>query len=98
MSDSEIITVEILGTRLQLRGGEDPDTVSRVANYVKERVEEVAERASTKPTLQIALLAAINIAHELYQVMEQDRSDRETLEAALERANRILAKTGGAKA
>jgi cell division protein ZapA (FtsZ GTPase activity inhibitor) len=89
-AESDIITVEIMGTRLQLRGGEDPERVMCVADYVKEMVEDLANRAPTAPSIQIALLTAINIADELYEVSNDDESE---MEEALDRANRILAKT-----
>ncbi|MBD3267120.1 cell division protein ZapA [bacterium] len=88
--ESDIITVEMLGTRLQLRGGDDPDRVIEVAEYVKELVEDLAQRAPTAPSIQIALLTAINIADELYQASNQSDT---AFEEVLDKANHILAKT-----
>ncbi|HOJ59828.1 MAG TPA: cell division protein ZapA [bacterium] len=87
--DSSTITVEILGTRLQLRGGENPQAVRQVCEYVRARVQEIANHSPTAPALQIALLAAINIADDLRLAQRQD----ELLEAAAEKAGQILDKT-----
>lgn len=87
--ESDIISVEILGIHLQLRGGDDPERVSYVANYVKEIVEELASRSPAAPSIQIALLSAINIADELYQVSNNEEI---ALEEAMDKAQRILAK------
>ena len=91
-SESEIIKLEILGTRLQLRGGDDPETVRQVAEYVKNRVNEIADLAPTTPSLQVALLAAINIADDL--LAESHRRD-DIIDAAAKKAQAILSKSGG---
>lgn len=65
MTESDIVTIEILGTRLQLRGGEDPEAVIQAGEYVRQHVHELAERAPTAPSVQLVLLAAINIADQL---------------------------------
>jgi len=91
MSDSNTIKIEILGTRLQLRGGDNPEKVKAVAEFVRDRVHELAERAPTAPSLQLALLTAINIADELH-AQEQQAGSEEDVDAALEKANQILQK------
>ncbi len=91
--DTDVITVEILGTKLQLRGGDDPGKVRNVAHYVRDRVHELAERAPTAPSLQLALLTAINIADELYAQQEDSRGGEE-LQSAIDKANQILEKAG----
>lgn len=62
MASSDVIKIEILGTKLQLRGGDDPEAVQRASELVKTQVEDLADRAPTAPSIQLALLAAINIA------------------------------------
>lgn len=85
---SDIIKLEIMGTHLQLRGGDDPDAVLKAGALVKEQVDELAAQAPTAPSLQIALLVAINLADELLQ------SSRESgdMDEAVSRVNRILEK------
>ena len=89
-ADSDIIVIEILGTRLQLRGGDNPEAVRRAGEYVRKRVHEMADRAPSIPSLQLALLVAMNIADELLRLTHRDTR---AVEAALDKANRILAKT-----
>ncbi|MGI6455112.1 MAG: cell division protein ZapA [bacterium] len=91
--DSDIIQVEILGVRLQLRGGDDPERVMQVAEYVREKVHDLAERAPTAPTIQLALLTAINIADDLYQMQEYKGPPPEVWNEVLEKAHQILEKT-----
>lgn len=96
MPDSDVIVIEILGTRLQLRGGDDPEKVQQIAEYVKQKVEEMSEMAASAgakiPPLQLSLLAAINIAEDLFNVHQQGSGDHEILEIALEKANQVLEK------
>ncbi len=89
--DSEVISVDILGTTLQLRGGDDPEKVRRVCSYVRDCVEKVTDQAPTMPSVKAALYAAINIADDLLEQTEQMGS---TIETASEKAYKILDKTG----
>ncbi len=93
-NESDVISVEILGTKLQLRGGDNPEAVRKAAIYVRDMVHELAERAPTAPSVQLALLTAINIANELLQSPGHDQA---AMDALLEKANDILAKTGEPK-
>lgn len=91
-ADPDIITVEILGTKLQLRGGDNPDAVRHAAAYVAQHVQSIVDRAPTAPSIQVALLAALNIADELLQEQTRD-SDVYTATAIahriLEKANQV---------
>lgn len=89
-NESDIITVEIMGTRLQLRGGDDPESVQHIAEYVRDMVEDLQKRVPTAPSIQIALLTAVNIANELYELTNRDET---AIEDAIIKAKRILSKT-----
>ena len=41
----DIIQLEIMGTHLQLRSGENPDAVRKAGALVKERIDELAAQA-----------------------------------------------------
>ncbi len=86
--NKEVITVEILGTRLQLRGGEDSEAVMRACQLVYDQSENIREHAPTVPSLQIALMTAINIADELLRI----RSGEKGIETATQKAYKILQK------
>ncbi len=87
--DSGVIIVEIMGTRLQLRGGDDPDAVKDACRLVDEQIEGIREHAPTAPSLQVALMTAINIADELIRL----KSGADVMDAAARKASRILKKT-----
>ena len=89
-TDSEIISIEILGIRLQLRGGDNPSEVRQVAEYVRERAHDLARSTSPTPALKIALLTAIHIADEMLQ---QSKNDDQLIDSATEKAHQILSKS-----
>lgn len=68
MSDSDrVIPVEIHGQRYPIRTGLDPEYVTRLANYVDEKMRAAADSTPTGDTLRLAVLAALNIADELFR-------------------------------
>ena len=90
--ESDIVTLEILGARMQLRGGDDPEAVLRAGEYVRDHVHDLAQRAPTAPSLQLVMLAAINIADELHQSAQKE----EMYQRAEHKLNKIIAKIQGA--
>ena len=68
MNDKEtLVQVEILGRTYTLRGSDDPQSVKDLAAYVDTRMAEIAEQTNTVDTTRIAILAALNIADELFK-------------------------------
>ena len=61
------IEVEIHGTTYNVRGGQDPEHLRQLADYVDQRMSEVASMTSTISTTKVAVLAALNIAEELFR-------------------------------
>ena len=52
------IEVRIFGQPYQIRAGADSDHIKRVAQYVDEKMREIASASPTVDTLKIALRAA----------------------------------------
>lgn len=73
-------TVEIYGQKYTIRSNDDSDHVERVAAYVDERMREVASASSQVTSLRVAILAALNIADELFQ--ERDSQSQGTADIA----------------
>ena len=68
MSDSGVvIPVEIRGQRYPIRSSLDPEYVSRLALYVEEKMGAAADSTPTGDPLRLAVLAALNIADELFR-------------------------------
>ena len=84
------IQVDIYGQPYQIKAGADPDYIKKIASYVDLKMREIAYATPTVDSLKIAVLAALNITDEFFQLrrLKQD-GDRE-LEKRRERINQIL--------
>jgi cell division protein ZapA len=72
--------VEIYGQRYTVKGDAEDQYVKRLAAYVDEQMRALAKGMKTATPAKLAVLAAINIAHELFQserVREQGDADLE---------------------
>jgi cell division protein ZapA len=69
------VRVEIFDQAYNLRGT-DPEYITRLAEYVDQKMRTIAEQTSTIDSLRLAVLAALNIADE-YHILKrkQDGSD-----------------------
>lgn len=72
------IQVEILGQHYTIAGEGNEAYVKELARYVDAKIRELAKHTNNIPTPQLALLAAINITHELFKGRE-DQKNRELL-------------------
>jgi cell division protein ZapA len=70
------IDVEICGQRYAIKGEADDEYVKRLAGYVDEQMRALAAGMKTATTSKLAVLAAINIAHQLFQT-ERRREEGE---------------------
>ena len=68
MSDHpNVLKVNIYGTDYPIKGDTDTEYIQRVASYVDGKMREVERASSVKSALKVAILAALNIADELFQ-------------------------------
>jgi len=78
-----VISVDIQGQRYPIRSGLDPDYVIRLAAYVDDKMRAAADSTPTGDTLRLAVLAALNIADELFRCRDTTRArDGELAERA----------------
>ena len=62
-----VIPVEIHGQRYPIRSTLDPLYVAKLATYVDEKIRAAADTTPTGDSLRLAVLAALNIADELFR-------------------------------
>lgn len=67
MKDKNATTVEIFGREYKIRGVADETYIQRVASYVDGKMKEVSQGSSLSSHDRLAILAALNIADELFQ-------------------------------
>jgi cell division protein ZapA len=74
MSDQgRVIPVDIQGQRYPIRSTLDPDYVAQLALYVDEKMRAAADTTVTGDALRLAVLAALNIADELFRSRDANR-------------------------
>ena len=74
------IRVNIFGTEYPIKGDADPAYIREVAEYVDRKMKEIARNTPIHSSLKVAILAALNIADELFR----ERMDKEKLLAEVE--------------
>lgn len=77
------VKVTIYGTEYPVKGEADSDYIQEVAAYVDGKMKEVAESLSVKSTTKVAILAALNITDELYQLRGSSENEIEEYEDRL---------------
>ena len=81
--------VVIYNQAYTLRSEHDADYIQQLADHVNQRMSEIASATMTVDSLRVAILAALQIADELYQAKreiqetEQEVSDRSSKYAEL---------------
>jgi cell division protein ZapA len=69
-----VISVEIHGQRYPIRSALDHDYVARLAAYVDEKMRAAADTTKTGDSVRLAVLAALNLADELFRCRDQTRA------------------------
>ena len=71
------VPVTIFEQPYSLRSDEDPAYVASLAEYMDERMREVADRTQTADTLKLAILAGLNITDELFHLRREATAPKE---------------------
>ena len=64
------LRIEVLGTSFTIQSDESAEHLSRLSSYVKAKIEEVKSRYTFADPLTVALLAALNIADDMFKSRE----------------------------
>ena len=91
MSDSgRVVSVQIHGQRYAIRSTLDQEYVARLATYVDERMRLAADSTPSGDSLRLAVLAALNIADELFRSRDVTRDRDGRLAERAEELERIV--------
>jgi cell division protein ZapA len=75
MTDSgDVIPVDIQGQRYPIRSSLEPEYVISLARYVDDKMRAAGESTPTPDSLRLAVLAALNIADELFRCRDVTRA------------------------
>jgi len=83
-----LVRVEILGREYTVKSDEGEERVQDIAAYVNRKIKEVSEGGQTVSTLNLAILAALNIANDYFKAVEGQKSFSQSIEA---RSGRLIA-------
>lgn len=76
---SDIVAVQIRGQSYPIRSSLDARYVAQLARYVDDKMGTAAESTPTADGLRLAVLAALNIADELFRCQDSQRQGRGAL-------------------
>ncbi|HXO21076.1 MAG TPA: cell division protein ZapA [Thermoanaerobaculia bacterium] len=68
--------VRIFGAQYHVRGSDDSGYLQELADLVDGRMREVAQHVTTADTARIAILAALNLADELFRTRKRQEGER----------------------
>ena len=71
------VTVQIFGKEYALRAGDDPSYVVRIAKFLDERLREISHAQPNRSPFDVAVLAGLNIADQLYRALEKTEAENE---------------------
>lgn len=67
--------VQIMGQKFMVKSESDDDYVDQVAVYVDQKINEVIQNTKSVASLNVAILAAMNIADEYFR-FRRDRGEK----------------------
>jgi cell division protein ZapA (FtsZ GTPase activity inhibitor) len=69
--EKKTIQVQISGIDYALKTDEDPGEVAKVIRFVDEKIKSLSDSTKVKSDTKIAVLAALNIASELFHMQKK---------------------------
>ena len=90
MSDLQSVTVEIFGQKYPIRSTLDPEYIRRLATYVDSKIRVAGDSAPGGDPVRLAVLAALNIADELFRHLEAARGASGSVVERAEELERLL--------
>jgi cell division protein ZapA len=82
---TRVVTVEIHGQRYAVKSDLDQAYIAELATYLDRKMRMAADELSSADTLRVAIIAALNLADELYRARAASgESDSRVLEKTVE--------------
>ena len=71
-----VLAVSILGSSFTIQSEKEPGHLAEIAEYLKNKVEEVRKNTTDCDNLTVSLLAALNIVDELFKAKRAGETER----------------------
>ncbi len=89
------VTIQIYGESYTLKAGGDPSYIKEVAAFVDGKMREISSEGKAITTDKVAMLAALNIADELFKARREWKLSDEETEKKIEELLSALQKAIG---
>ena len=80
MDEKPIVKVKILGEDFTLSGEKPIEMIKEIADYVNRKMKQIDEVIPSSSYKKIAVLAALNIAEEMWEMKEKTKESEEFLD------------------
>jgi cell division protein ZapA len=90
MMEAQVVSVEIRGQRYPIRSTLDAQYVNGLATYVDDKMRAAAETTPSGDSLRLAVLAALNIADELFRCQDVQQARKGALAERAEALERLM--------
>jgi cell division protein ZapA len=90
MTDTHVIPISIQGQQYPIRTTLEPEYVQRLATFVDEKMRAASESTPSSDSLRLAVLAALNIADELFRCRDATSQRDGQLAERTEELERLL--------
>jgi len=85
--------IKVMGQDLSVVSDAEEEHVAKVVQYVNDKVEEIGKQTSHFNSLNIAILAALNIADEYFRVKVAEEIIHQQLESRSEKLISLINET-----
>jgi cell division protein ZapA (FtsZ GTPase activity inhibitor) len=85
-----LVRVEILGREYTIKSDEGEERVKKIAQYVNAKLKKISESAQTFSTHNAAILAALDIANDYFEVLEGRTSLSQKVEKMEKQTGRLI--------
>jgi cell division protein ZapA len=75
-----LVRIEILGHEYTVKSDEGDERVKKITDYVNRKVQEISENSKNIPNFSIAILTALNIAKDYFDLLEAQQNLTEEIE------------------
>lgn len=77
--DTSLVPVLIMGETYKVRAEEDAAYIEELARFVDTKMRSIADETGTSESLKVAILAALNIADELFKAEQREKVSDEDI-------------------
>jgi len=90
MPDAQVVSVEIRGQRYPIESDLDAKYINGLASYLEKKIRAASESTPHGDTLRLTVIAALNIADELFRCQDVQQASRGALTERAEALERLV--------